>query len=536
MPTIETIANLSKKRGFIFPSSEIYGGFASTWDYGPLGVELKNNVKRAWWKAVVQERDDMVGLDGAILMHPQVWVASGHVERFVDDMVACKYCRKTFRADHVWPLVFESEWALSLLELYLKHERLGKAVTGVDLGRWAQSKGKQLAPNLAVVREPAITLSWLAELSESSNGPIGLDERTFLTYMATEQRARGPLITPCPFCGGDLCEARAFNLLFKTTVGPVEDSGAIAYFRPETAQAIFVNFDNVLTTSRKKLPFGIAQIGKAFRNEITPGHFTFRTREFEQMEIEYFVRPGTDEEWHQRWIDERQQWFANLGLKRENLRLYEHPKEKLSHYSKRTVDLLYRFFPERGEEEKQFEELEGIANRTDYDLSQHAAATGKDLTWFDPETNEHVKPYVIEPSVGVDRSVLAFLLDAYAEELVRDKKRTVLRLHRDLAPIKVAVLPLLKNRPELVELAHKLAADLRKRFVTVYDDTAGIGRLYRRQDEIGTLYCVTVDVQSADSGDEKYDGCVTVRERDSMEQTRVNAEGLVAFLRERLED
>ncbi len=446
MPTIETIANLSKKRGFIFPSSEIYGGFASTWDYGPLGVELKNNVKRAWWKSVVQERDDMVGLDGSILMHPQIWVASGHVENFNDPLVDCRKCKGRFRADAM----------------------------------------------------------------ESLSCPEGGEH--------------------------DLTEPRQFNMMFRSHYGPVASDDNIVYFRPETAQAIFVNFDNVLTTSRKKLPFGIAQIGKAFRNEITPGNFIFRTREFEQMEIEYFVRPGTDEEWHERWLNAREQWFFDLGLRRENLRRYEHPQAKLSHYSKRTVDLLYRFFPERTDEDRQFDELEGIANRTDFDLAQHAAATGKDLTWFDPETNEHVKPYVIEPSVGVDRSVLAFLLDAYVEEPVRDKKRTVLKLHRDLAPIKVAVLPLLKNRPEIVELAKRIAADLRKRFVTVYDDTAGIGRLYRRQDEIGTLFCVTVDVQCADPGDEKYDGCVTIRARDSMEQTRVKSDGLVAFLRERLED
>ncbi len=429
MVSMDTIVSLCKRRGFIFQSSEIYGGFASTWDYGPLGAELKNNVKAAWWRAVVQERDDIVGLDAAILMAPQVWVASGHVEQFTDPLVDCKQCKQRFRADQV-------------------------------------------------------------------------GER-------------------CPACGGELTEARQFNMMFKTFVGPVEDDAAVAYLRPETAQGIFANFANVQTTMRKKLPFGIAQIGKAFRNEITPGNFTFRTREFEQMEIEYFVKPGTDEEWHRRWIEDRLAWYTRFGMRRENLRLREHTPDELAHYARSCYDIEYNF-------PMGWSELEGIANRTDYDLRQHTKFSNKDLSYFDPETQERYFPYVIEPSGGVDRTVLAFLIDAYHEEQVRQEKRVVLRLHPALAPIKVAVLPLLRNRSELVQLAQDLAARLRRHMMTMYDDTASIGRLYRRQDEIGTPFCVTVDVDSLD------DGQATVRERDSMEQVRLPLAEIPAYLVDKL--
>ncbi|MBU0493883.1 MAG: glycine--tRNA ligase [Chloroflexi bacterium] len=429
MVNMETIVSLCKRRGFIFPSSDIYGGFASTWDYGPLGAELKRNVKNAWWRAVAQERDDIVGLDAAILMAPQVWVASGHVEQFTDPMVDCKQCQHRFRADQV-------------------------------------------------------------------------GER-------------------CPDCGGELTEARRFNMMFKTFVGPVEDDAAVAYLRPETAQGIFVNYDNVQTTMRKKLPFGIAQIGKAFRNEITPGNFTFRTREFEQMEIEYFVKPGTDEEWHRRWIDERFDWYTRFGMRRDNLQLREHAPDELAHYARSCYDVEYQF-------PMGWSELEGIANRTDYDLRKHTEHSNKDLSYFDPETEERYFPYVIEPSGGVDRTVLAFIIDAYHQEQVRKEKRTVLRFHRALAPIKVAVLPLLRNRPELVQKARDLADRLRPDMMTMYDDTASIGRLYRRQDEIGTLFCVTVDVDSLD------DDQATIRERDSMEQIRLPLADIPAYLMEQL--
>jgi len=429
MVSMDTIVSLCKRRGFIFQSSEIYGGFASTWDYGPLGAELKRNVKNAWWRTVVQERDDIVGLDAAILMATPVWAASGHLEAFTDPLVDCKQCQQRFRADKV------------------------------------------------------------------------------------EER--------CPNCGGELTEARQFNMMFKTFVGPVEDDAAVAYLRPETAQGIFVNFSSVQATMRKKLPFGIAQIGKAFRNEITPGNFTFRTREFEQMEIEYFVKPGTDEEWHRRWIDERFEWYVRFGMRRENLRLREHEPDELAHYARSCYDVEYQF-------PMGWSELEGIANRTDYDLRKHTERSNKDLSYFDPETEERYFPYVIEPSGGVDRTVLAFLIDAYHEEKVRKQKRRVLRFHPALAPIKVAVLPLLRNRPELVQTARDLAARLRPHVMTMYDDTASIGRLYRRQDEIGTPFCVTVDVDSLE------DGQATIRERDSMEQVRLPIAEIPDYLMEKL--
>jgi glycyl-tRNA synthetase len=446
MADIETITSLAKRRGFAFQSSDVYGGLGSVWDYGPLGVELVNNVKRAWWRAVVYERDDMVGLDAGILMNRLVWKYSGHEETFSDPLIDCRKCKSRLRADKI--------------------------------------EGDK-----------------------------------------------------CPVCGStDLTEPRQFNLMFRTTVGPVEDESGLAYLRPETAQGIFVNFKNVLDTTNRKLPFGIAQIGKAFRNEITPGNFIFRTREFEQMEIEYFVKPPNilkpgepgDEEWHERWIEDRFNWYTSLGMRAENLRKYEQPRAELAHYAKRTVDLQYRFFPEREPEEKQWDELEGIANRTDFDLKSHSKKPvneeGKrlntdstaDLTYFDHESNQHVFPYVIEPSAGVARSVLAFLLDAYTEEEVGPEKRIVLKLHRDLAPIKVAVLPLAKNKEGIVRLAKDIKSRLQRTGAmrAVYDDTAGIGKLYRRQDEVGTPLCVTVDHQSLE------DNQVTIRDRDSMQQER----------------
>ena len=414
---MDAIVSLCKRRGFIFQSSEIYGGVGGSWDYGPFGVELKRNIKDVWWRDVVQCRDDMVGLDAGILMHPRVWEASGHVDGFTDPLVDCKNCKKRFRADHV-------------------------------------EDGK------------------------------------------------------CPECGGELTEPRMFNLMLKTFLGPVEDEASVTYLRPETAQGMFVNFANVLDVTRKKLPFGIAQIGKAFRNEITPRNFTFRTREFEQMEIEYFVKPGTDEEWHERWVEERFEWYVQYGVRREYLRLRQHEGEELAHYAKATSDIEY-LFPFG------WAELEGISNRTDFDLRQHTLFTGREMSYFDEETGNHIVPYIIEPSGGVDRAALTFLVDAYHEEKVRKRKRVVLRLHPDLAPIKVAVFPLLRNRPELVALAKDVASGLRPHMMTVYDDTASIGRLYRRQDEIGTLYCVTVDVDTLE------DNAVTIRDRDSMEQIRV---------------
>jgi glycyl-tRNA synthetase len=445
---MDVFVSLCKRRGFIFQSSEIYGGLGGFWDYGPLGVELKNNIKQEWWRAVVQERDDVVGLDASIVMNPRVWQASGHVDTFADPMVDCKSCKRRFRADEL-----------------VEHKH-----------------------------EPESVHGHTADVSG----------------------------VPCPDCGGELTEPRMFNLMFKTYIGPVEDDASIAYLRPETAQGIFVNFDNVLTTSRRKLPFGIAQIGKAFRNEITPGNFIFRDREFEQMEIEYFVLPGTDEEWHERWIQERFDWWTGLGVRKEKLNIREHTQDELSHYAKRTVDVEYDF-PFAG-----FAEIEGIANRTDFDLGRHAEFAGRELKYFDEASGEHVVPYVIEPSMGVDRCFLTVLIDSYAEEEVRGEKRTLLRLDWGLAPIKVAILPLSRNE-KLVPTARKVSDLLRPRFMTQFDDAQSIGRRYRRQDEIGTPLCVTVDFDTLD------DEAVTIRERDSMEQVRVPISGLVEALREKLE-
>lgn len=431
--SMDVLVSLCKRRGFIFQSSDIYGGLGSVWDYGPLGVELKNNIKQAWWRAMVWERSDMEGLDAAIFMHPLVWKASGHIDSFTDPLVDCKSCKKRFRADD------------------LQNQK------------------------------------------------------------------------SCPECGGELTEPRMFNLMFKTFMGPVEETAAIIYLRPETAQGIFVNFDNILTAMRRKLPFGIAQIGKSFRNEITPGNFIFRTREFEQMEIEFFVKPGTDQQWHEYWVQERLNWYKRFGIKAENLRLREHAPDELAHYAKACVDIEYNF-------PIGWSELEGIANRTDYDLRQHSQVSGKDLSYFDDEERTRYIPYVIEPSAGVDRTLLAVLNDAYREEVVKGEKRVVLEFHPALAPIKVAVFPLLKNKPQIVELAKKIAADLRPHFPTTYDDTASIGKLYRRQDEIGTPWCVTVDVQSLE------DQQVTVRDRSTMQQIRIPIDRVKSFIKEKLEE
>ncbi len=430
---MESIVSLCKRRGIIFAGSDIYGGLSNTWDYGPWGVELKNNIKRAWWKACVYNRDDMYGMDAAILMNPKTWEASGHVKQFHDYKKDCKSCHKLFKID--------------------------------DL------KNKNT----------------------------------------------------CPDCGGKLTEARAFNLMFKTHQGVIEDSTSLIYLRPETAQGMFVNFSNILDSCHPKLPFGIAQIGKAFRNEVTPGNFTFRTREFEQMEIEYFVRPENADKKLEEWIEERFNWYINLGINKKNLRKRPHQKDELAHYAKACIDIEYNF-------PFGWSELEGIANRTDFDLRQHAQNSGQDLTYFDNDSKQRFYPYIIEPSGGVDRTALAFLVDAYREEEVRGKKRVVLSLHRDLAPIKVAVLPLLANRKEIVELADKICRSLKKRFFCMYDDTAAIGKLYRRQDEIGTPFCLTVDVQSLE------DKKVTLRDRDTMEQDRISIDKAEVYLTERLCD
>ena len=452
---VDSVVNLSKRRGFVFPSSEIYGGTRSAWDYGPLGVELKENVRRQWWQHMVRGRDDVVGIDSSVILAPQVWVASGHVDAFVDPLTECKQCHKRWRADQ-------------LIEAF------------------AEKHG----------HEP----------------PEGLAEIV------------------CTNCGtkGSFTEPQNFNGMLRTMVGPVEDEGALHYLRPETAQGIFVNYLNVMNSARKKPPFGIGQTGKSFRNEITPGNFIFRTREFEQMEMEFFVKPGTDEEWHEYWLQNRWDWYIDLGLNPDNLRFFEHPKEKLSHYAKRTVDIEYRFLFAGSE----WAELEGIANRTDYDLTTHANSSGTDLSYFDQELDERWTPYVIEPAAGLTRAVLAFLLDSYDEDEAPNSKggvdkRTVLRLDRRLAPVKVAVLPLSRNA-DLSPKAKDLAAMLRMTWNVDFDDAGAIGRRYRRQDEIGTPFCVTVDFDSL------KDQAVTVRDRDSMTQERIGLDQIYSWLGERL--
>ena len=436
---LDALASLAKRRGFIFQSSEIYGGMASTWDYGPLGVELKRNIKDVWWRKFVWERDDMVGLDSSILMNPEVWRASGHLDNFTDPLVDCRECRQRWREDQL-----------------------------------------------------------------------------------EEQK--------CPACGGELTEARNFNLMFKTFVGPVEDDASVAFLRPETAQGIFVNFENVLNSSRKRLPFGIAQIGKAFRNEITTGGFIFRTREFEMMEIEYFVEPGTDEQVHEQWIEDCLAWYTDLGVSKDRLRVRPHDADELSHYSKATYDIEYLFPWGWGE-------IQGIANRTDFDLKAHSERSGHSLTYFDQAENKRFTPYVVEPAAGVDRAVMTFMVDAYTEEEAPTasggtQKRVLLKLHPTIAPVKVSVLPLSRN-DRLVPLAREVYDMVRRSgavdgFVQ-YDDAQSIGRRYRRQDEIGTPLCITVDFDSLD------DHAVTIRDRDTMEQARIPIASLEAELGARLQ-
>jgi glycyl-tRNA synthetase len=454
---LDDVINLCKRRGFVFQSGEIYGGTRSAWDYGPFGVELKENIKRQWWKFMVTGRDDVVGLDSAIILPRETWVASGHVDVFTDPLVECLNCHQRFRGDH-------------LQEAYASKKDIEDPDT------------------------------------------VGYD------------------LINCPNCGtkGKWTPPRDFQMMLKTYLGVIEDESGMHYLRPETAQGIFLNFNNVVTVARKKPPFGIAQTGKSFRNEITPGNFIFRTREFEQMEMEFFVEPGTDEDWHQYWIDARTDWYVDLGINRENLQHHEHPQEKLSHYAKRTVDIEYRF----GFSGKEFDELEGIANRTDFDLGTHSKHSGADLSYFDQAKGERYTPYVIEPAAGLTRSLMAFLVDAYAEDEAPNTKggvdkRTVLRLDHRLAPVKAAVLPLSRNEA-LSPKARDLAAELRKHWNVDFDDAQAIGRRYRRQDEIGTPFCITVDF------DTLTDDAVTVRERDTMSQERISISKVTEYLAPKL--
>jgi glycyl-tRNA synthetase len=459
--TVDTVVSLCKRRGFVYPSGEIYGGTRSAWDYGPLGVELKDNIKRQWWKAMVIQRDDVVGLDSSIILPRETWVASGHVATFSDPLVECLSCQKRFRADHLQEAVAEKR---------------------------------------------------------SKSGDVVDPDTIPLTEIV------------CTNCGtrGQWTEPRQFSGLLKTFLGVVEDESGLHYLRPETAQGIFLNFLNVMNSSRRKPPFGIAQIGKSFRNEITPGNFIFRTREFEQMEMEFFVKPGEDEAWHQRWIDDRTAWYVGLGINPDNLRHFEHPKEKLSHYSKRTVDIEYRFNFTGSE----WGELEGIANRTDFDLTTHSQHSGTDLVYFDQTTGERYTPYVIEPAAGLSRSLMTFLVDAYAEDEAPNTKggvdkRVVLRLDPRLAPVKAAVLPLSRNA-DLSPKARDLAAQLRQHWNIDFDDAGAIGKRYRRHDEIGTPFCVTVDFDTLE------DQAVTIRERDSMGQQRIALDQVEGWLAQRL--
>ncbi|WP_149361390.1 glycine--tRNA ligase [Lolliginicoccus suaedae] len=452
---IDTVVNLCKRRGLVYPCGEIYGGTRSAWDYGPLGVELKDNIKKQWWRNIVTSRDDVVGLDSSVILPRQVWEASGHVDVFTDPLVESLHTHKRYRADH-------------LIEAY-------------------EAKHGHPPEN------------GLADINDPDTGQPG-----------------------------KWTEPRAFSGLLKTFLGPVDDEEGLHYLRPETAQGIFVNFANVMTSARKKPPFGIGQIGKSFRNEITPGNFIFRTREFEQMEMEFFVEPGTDEEWHQYWIDYRLKWYTDLGIDPENLRLFEHPKDKLSHYSKRTVDIEYMF----GFSGSGWGELEGVANRTDYDLSTHAKHSGVDLSYYDQATGTRYTPFVIEPAAGLTRSLMAFLVDAYSEDEAPNSKggvdtRVVLRLDRRLAPVKAAVLPLSRNA-DLTPKAKDLAAQLRQHWNVEFDDAGAIGRRYRRQDEIGTPFCITVDFDTLD------DQAVTIRERDTMAQERIALDKVEGYLAQRL--
>lgn len=488
--TIEKIVSLAKRRGFVFQSSEIYGGLNGCWDYGPLGVELLKNVKEEWWKAMTY-REDVEGLDASILMHPRVWEASGHVENFTDPMIDCKQCKARFRLDTLTELISEKNKEKALKEINASiHDKNDQLI--IDKFNWI------------IANE------------------IPLDDK--FTALLEDQDLSAKLIEllGCPQCGnkGTFTQPRKFNLMFKTFLGPVDDSANIIYLRPETAQGIFVNFLNVANSSRQKLPFGIAQIGKAFRNEINTKNFLFRTREFEQMEMQYFCKPGTDKTHYDEWKERRINWFKSLGMAPDKLRFHDHPKDKLAHYAKEATDIEYLFPFGWGE-------IEGIHNRTDFDLSRHQEYSGKSMQYFDDETKEKFTPFIIETSAGASRSFMAFLVDAYYEEEVKGETRNVLRFHPRLAPIKAAILPLV-NKDGMPEIARKIETDLRPYLRIFYDDKGAIGRRYRRQDEVGTPFSITVDTQTLE------DQTVTVRERDTMEQVRVSTDKLLPFLLEKL--
>jgi len=603
---MEKIVSLCKRRGFIFQSSEIYGGINGFWDYGPLGAELKRNVKELWWQTMTRQRDDVAGLEATIIMSPAIWKASGHVDTFSDPMCSCKQCKKLIREDQWWTMMCEQSWVQSLAAIV---EADTNKLNGEDLLKWAKTKGKGLAPNLALVRNPEVTLSWMAEELEKGNPPV--DAKEYYQYLATEQRGVTGLVKPCPHCGGELTEPRPFNLMFKTHTGPIESEENIAYLRPETAQAIFVQFKNVLETSRQKVPFGIAQVGKAFRNEITPRNYTFRSREFEQMELEFFIKPDEAIEaihgavftptpnsqlpapqpdwgwqaWHQYWVEERVRFYEGIGLSRETLGFHIQTKEELAHYARACTDILFKFpFSKKDETGNvKGDELEGIAARSDFDLSQHQRFSGKPQHVFDDELRQawaklpkekqddlwrryyenrrnyltksgveaepaakqatddanalakgNYVPHVIEPSAGVDRLILALIANAYSESTTTDakgKSETIytMKFHPRVAPVKVGVLPLLKNKQELVNKALAVRDLLRPWMNVYYDDGGSIGKRYARQDEAGTPFCLTIDFDTLGEKPELLD-TVTIRYRDDGRQERLKISELRDWL------
>ncbi len=597
---MEKIVSLCKRRGFVFQSSEIYGGINGFWDYGPLGAELKRNVKDAWWKTIVHHRDDVVGLEATIIMHPKIWEASGHVATFADPMSTCKQCKKLVRFDQVWEMIPENSWAQAIAALCPDG-----LVESPKLLAWAKGKGRHVAPNLALVRNPEVTCSFLAE-RVNAPGAAPLTTKELYQYLATEQFNAAGLQTPCPHCGGELTAPRPFNLMFKSHYGPVESDDNVCYLRPETAQAIFVQFKNVLETSRQRVPFGIGQMGKAFRNEVTPRNYTFRSREFEQMELEFFIKPDEAvaalaghvatvaeletrnskfespeadwgwEAWHKYWVEQRIRFYESIGLTRDCFEEYWQKPEELAHYARACVDILYKF-------PFGTQELEGIAARSDFDLSQHARCSGKTMGIFDeelrtawgklpPERQTELReryyqarlkylskvepdaalaaqqakadadglakgqyiPHVIEPSAGVDRLILALLCQAYSEVTTSDDKektetRVVMKFHPRIAPVKAGIFPLLKNKPELVKKALEVRDLLRPHMTVFYDDAGAIGRRYARQDEAGTPFGLTIDFDTLGEKPELLD-TVTLRDRDTMKQQRVKISELLPLL------
>jgi glycyl-tRNA synthetase len=521
-PLMEKIVALCKRRGFIFQSSEIYGGINGFWDYGPAGAELKRNIKDAWWNDVVRSRTDVVGIDGTIITHPRVWEASGHTTAFTDPMVDCRACRRRFRADQIGP-VSGQVWTFTQSDV-----------------TWFGFSGGDLQPSKDYTdRNPGESIRVFAESRKKAERAAtaffeskGFREIKFNEQLRIPVQSVAESKAFCPECGGELTEPRAFNLMFKTFVGPVEDGASVAYLRPETAQVIFAQFNNVLSVSRQKIPFGIAQIGKAFRNEINPRNFTFRSREFEQMELEFFIKPGTDADWHQRWVAERLKWYESIGLPKEKLSQYVYKKEELAHYASACVDVMFAF-------PFGVQELEGIAARGDFDLSQHQKFSGKSMEYFDDESKERFIPHVVEPSAGVDRIALALLCSAYAEETTTDEKgqtetRIVMRFAPRIAPIKVAVFPLLRNKPPLIEKAKEVFKLLQPHFTTEWDDRGNIGKRYRYQDEQGTPWCVTIDFETLGEKGPELADTVTLRDRDTMKQERVKIADLVPLISQKL--